>query len=74
MEDAVDRALEHRGDVNDLQNVSLDEKHYTKGHKYATILIYSNKDYIVEMIEGRKKKNVKALFFSLALSSKTNSV
>jgi len=65
MEDAVDRALEHRGDVNDLQNVSLDEKAYTKGHKYATILINSDKDCVVEMIEGRKKKNVKALFFSV---------
>ncbi len=64
MEDAVDRVLKYRGEVNNLQNVSLDEKSYTKRHKYATILIDSDKDYVVEMIEGRKEKNVKALFFS----------
>ncbi len=44
MNDAVDSALEHRGNVNDLQNVSLDEKAYTKGHRYATILIDSDND------------------------------
>jgi len=49
----------------DFKNVSLDEKAYTKGHKYASILIDSDKDYVMELIEGRKEKNVKALFFSI---------
>src|SRR5471030_1640648 len=40
------------------------------GHKYATILIDSDKDYVVEMVEGRKGKNVKALFFSVTNKEK----
>ena len=65
MEAAVEKALSQRGEVNGLEHISLDEKAYTKGHKYATILIDSDKDYVVEMTEGRKEKNIKALFFSL---------
>lgn len=65
METAVESGLEQRGEVDDLKYVSLDEKAYTQGHKYATILIDSEKDYEVEMTEGRKEKNVKALFFSI---------
>ena len=64
MEDAVENGLNMRGDVSDLKNVSLDEKSFLKGHKYATILIDSDKDYVVEMTEGRKGENVIALFFS----------
>ena len=62
MENAVDKALDARGDVTDLRNVSLDEKAFRKGHNYATILIDSDKDYVVEMTEGRAEKNVKCLF------------
>jgi transposase len=65
MESVVESALLQRGEVSDLEYISLDEKAYTQGHKYASILIDSSKNYVVEMIEGRKEKNVKALFFSL---------
>ena len=65
MEQAVENALEERGEVSDFENISLDEKAYAKGHEYATILIDSDKEYIIEMNEGRKEKSVKALFFSL---------
>jgi len=65
MEQAVENALEERGEVSDFENISLDEKAYAKGHAYATILIDSDKEYIIEMNEGRKEKSVKALFFSL---------
>jgi transposase len=65
MESSVEYGLEKRGEVTNLIHVSLDEKAYTKGHKYATILIDSDRDYVVEMTEGRKEKNVKSLFFSL---------
>lgn len=65
MESAVEYGLEQRGEIANLKHVSLDEKAYTQGHKYATILIDSDNDYVVEMTEGRKEKNVKALFFSL---------
>jgi transposase len=65
MEAAVETGIEQRGEINDLKYVSLDEKAYMQGHKYATILINSEKDYVVEMTEGRKEKNVKSLFFGL---------
>jgi transposase len=63
MENAVNKALDARGDVTDLRTVSLDEKAFRKGHNYATILIDSQKDYVVEMTEGRAEKDVKTLFY-----------
>jgi len=74
MENAVDKALEARGDVTDLVTISLDEKAFKKGHnyfvlrtkyKYATILIDSQKDYVVEMTEGRAEKDVKTLLYGI---------
>ncbi len=65
MEDAVELGIAAREEVDDLVHISLDEKSYTKGHQYATILIDSFKDDVVEMVEGRKEKNVKCLFFNL---------
>jgi transposase len=65
MEEAVQNGLEKRGIVSGLVNVSLDEKAFQNGHNYATILIDSDNDYVVEMIEGRKGEHVKALFFSV---------
>jgi transposase len=62
MEDAVQKALDSRGFVNDLVNISIDEKSYAKGHEYATILMDSDKEYIVDMQEGRKEKSLKSLF------------
>lgn len=63
MEEAVDNGLAERGCVTDLVNVSIDEKSFEKGHKYATILIDSDKDYVVEMTEGRKAEHLKLLFY-----------
>jgi transposase len=65
MENAVDRALEARGDVTDLVTISLDEKAFKRGHNYATILIDSQKDYVVEMTEGRAEKDVKSLLYNI---------
>lgn len=65
MNDAVENALEKRGEITDFENISIDEKAYTKGHHYSSILIDSDKDYVIDLIEGRKEKNVKALFFSI---------
>ena len=65
MENAVNHALAARGELTDLQTISLDEKAFKKGHKYATILIDSQKDYVVEMTEGRAEKEVKALFYCI---------
>lgn len=65
MEDAVDKALQCRGFITDFKNVSLDEKAYKPGHEYATILIDSDKECVLNLVEGRKEKSVKALFFEL---------
>lgn len=65
MEMAVLQATENRGNLTDLVNISIDEKAYAKGHEYATILIDSDKDYVVEMHEGRKEKSVRALFYNI---------
>jgi transposase len=62
MEDAVEEALDKRGLITDFVNVSIDEKSYAKGHEYATILMDSDKEYIIDMQEGRKEKSLKALF------------
>jgi transposase len=63
MEAAVSRAIEARGDVTDLVTVSLDEKAFSGGHNYATILVDSKKDYVVDMTEGRAEKDVKTLLY-----------
>lgn len=65
MEDKVNRALETRGFINDFKNVSLDEKTYKDGHQYASILIDSDKECVLNLVEGRKEKDVEALFFEL---------
>ena len=65
MEDAVEKALLNRGFITDFKNVSLDEKAYKPGHEYATILIDSDKECVLNLVEGRKEKSVKALFFEL---------
>ena len=65
MEKAVENELDERGEINDFKNISIDEKAYRKGHKYVSILIDSDKDYVMDLGEGRAEKDVKALFFSL---------
>jgi transposase len=67
MENAVTKALIARGEITDLLTISLDEKAFKKGHHYATILMDSQKDYVVEMIEGRAEKDVKKLFYDVSL-------
>lgn len=49
--------------ITDFKNVSLDEKAYKRGHEYATILIESDKNCVLNLTEGRKEKSVEALFF-----------
>ena len=65
MEDAVEKALEARGAVTDLTAISLDEKAFRSGHHYATILVDSEKDCVVELGEGRAEKDVKTLLYCI---------
>lgn len=61
MDDAVEQALSERGHVTNFKNISIDEKSYAKGHEYATILMDSDKEYIIDMHEGRKEQSLKTL-------------
>jgi len=65
MNNAVNEALEARGFIKDFKHVSLDEKSYRTGHEYATILIDKDQDRVLNLVEGRKEKSVKVLFFEL---------
>lgn len=63
MEEAVEDGLSKRGEVMGLKNISIDEKAYARGHEYATILMDSDKEYILDMHEGRDEKSLKTLFY-----------
>jgi len=65
MEAAVSKSVDARGDVTDLSTISLDEKAFMEGHNYATILVDSKKDCVVELAEGRAEKDVKALLYCI---------
>jgi transposase len=65
MEQAVNKAVDSRSHITNLINISIDEKAYSKGHEYATILIDDDKGYVVDMHEGRKEKSVKVLFYNV---------
>jgi len=65
MEHAVEAALETRGFVTNLEQISIDEKAYAKGHEYATIVIDSKREYVVDMQEGRKEKSLKSLLYTI---------
>lgn len=47
MASAVANGLALRGSVDELEQISLDEKAYKQGHQYATILIDSTKNSVV---------------------------
>jgi transposase len=70
MENAVEQSLEVRGAITDLTTISLDEKAFEKGHNYATILVDSKKDYVVELGEGRAEKDVKSLLYCVTSQEK----
>ncbi len=62
MEDAVRRGMERRGTVQGLQCVSIDEKAYSKGHNYATILIDDQRGEVFDLVKGRTEKSTRELF------------
>jgi transposase len=64
MEDAVEKALEYRGLNTDFKNVSLDEKAYKPGHGYATILIDSDKECVLNLLKDEKKKALRHFFLN----------
>jgi transposase len=66
MEDAVETGLSLRGELINFTNISIDEKSYAKGHEYATIVMDSDKEYIMEVHEGREEKSLKALLYNVS--------
>ena len=70
MESAVGNGLEERGLVKDFKNISLDEKAYTKGHNYATILIDGDTNTVLDMVKGRKEEDTKKLFINVSGETK----
>lgn len=65
MENAVNKALDTRGCVTNLEHISIDEKAFSVGHEYASILIDAKERKVIELTEGRKAENVKAMMFAL---------
>jgi transposase len=66
MEDAVQKATDERGAIADFENISIDEKAYSKGHKYATILIDSDREYVIDMHEDREEKSLETLMYMVS--------
>ena len=70
MESAVENGLEERGLIKDFKNISLDEKAYTKGHHYTTILIDGDTNTVLDMVKGRKEEDTKNLFINVSGETK----
>jgi transposase len=71
MERAVNRGLNKRN-LEDLTDISLDEKSVFDGHNYITILSDPIQKRVIDIIMGRKKEDVEELFYS-TLSAKQRS-
>lgn len=65
MEAAVNKAVDERGLVSGLEHISIDEKAYSSGHEYASILIDAKEGKVLELTEGRRAENVQAMMFAL---------
>jgi transposase len=60
MERAVARGLSKR-DLSDLRAISLDEKSYSSGHNYMTVLSDPIMKCVIDIIDGRKEENASEL-------------
>lgn len=65
MEDAVERGMERRGVVEGLRHVSLDEKAYSRGHTYASILIDATCGRVLDMAQDRTEESTRELFLKV---------
>lgn len=61
MHRAVSRGLRRRDREASLPHLSLDEKSFQKGHKYATVLSDPLSKSVIEVVEGRDKEAVQSL-------------
>lgn len=63
MKRAVTRGL-YKRNLDDLTDLSIDEKSVFDGHNYITILSDPIQKRVIDIIEGRKKENVDELMYS----------
>lgn len=63
MKRGVDRGLQKRN-LDDLTDLSIDEKSVFNGHNYITILSDPIQKRVIDIIEGRKKEDVEELIYS----------
>ena len=54
MEDSVKKSLDKRGYIKGLEHISIDEKAYTQGHEYATILTDAKQGKVLEVLETQQ--------------------
>lgn len=60
MKRAVERGLDRR-ELDDVRSLSLDEKSFSNGHKYFTVLSDPQDKRVLDIIEGRKIENTEEL-------------
>lgn len=65
MEEAVERGMVRRGVVEGLRHVSLDEKAYSRGHTYASILMDATGGRVLDMVQDRTEESTRELFLKV---------
>jgi transposase len=63
MERAVKRGLDRR-ELDGIQRINLDEKSYSNGHNYFTVLIDTDSKRVLDIIEGRGIESTQELLHS----------
>ena len=68
------RGIERRDDTQIYKRVSIDEKSFQKGHKYATVLSNPDDGSIIDLIEKRTKSACKELLNSCLTIEQQSSI
>ncbi len=58
MNNAVEKVLEFKKPETNLSHISLDEKAFSNGHSYATIMIDNMEGKVLEVVKGRRRGEV----------------
>lgn len=56
MHRAVSRGLDRRSDDDVIETLGIDEKSFSEGHKYATVLSDTKRGRVLDLIENRTKQ------------------
>lgn len=74
MYNAVERGLSKRGDLSDIQHISIDEKSFKRGHDYVTVLSSPQTGAILNVSHGRKKEDVKKVINDTFTEEQKNNI